>query len=362
MMVKNTKGGFLMKDLAALDKNFAVEEVDGSQFVFQNCLTPPFRVYGLIPPNEADPHFMRLPQSVADTVNDQVQGLACCTAGGRVRFRTDSSTVAIRVKMHNIYRGDHFPMTGSAGLDLYADGLYRNTFRPPFTIKDGFVSKIDLRSRQMREILIHMPLYTGVISLEIGLEPGSQLLPGTEYKYTTPVVYYGSSITQGGCASRPGNCYQNIISRKLDCDHVNLGFSSGALAEDVMIDYMTTLPMSIFVMDYDHNAPTPEYLASTHEKMYRRFRAARPEVPIVFATMPKLVPSPDTQPRRDVIFGTYEKAKAEGDQNVYLVDGMEMMKLLGDDGGLVDNCHPNDIGFLCMARAFGAVIQEILEK
>ena len=136
----------------------------------------------------------------------------------------------------------------------------------------------------------------------------------------------------------------------------------GALAEDVMIDYMTSLPMSIFVMDYDHNAPTPEYLKQTHEKMYRRFRAARPEIPIVFATMPKIFPSPDTQPRRDVIFATYEKAKAEGDEKVYLVDGMEMMKLFDDDGGLVDNSHPNDMGFLCMARAFGEIIEKILEE
>jgi hypothetical protein len=214
----------------------------------------------------------------------------------------------------------------------------------------------------MREILIHMPLYSGVISLEIGVEPGSELLPGDEYRYTNPVLYYGSSITQGACASRPGNCYQNMISRKLDCDHVNLGFSSGALAEEIMIDYMATLPMSIFVMDYDHNAPTPEYLEETHYKMYRRFRDARPDVPIVMATMPKVVPSEDSQRRRKIIYTTYEKAKAEGDQNVYLVDGTEMMTLLGDDGGLVDNCHPNDIGFLCMARAFGKVIGEILEK
>ena len=332
MMVTNTKGGTHMKDLAQIDKNFSIAEIDGSRFEFRDCRQEPFRIYGLILPNEEDPFFTRLPRKVAQTVNEGVLSLSTRTAGGRIRFRTDSAIIAIRVKLHDIYRGDHFPMTGSAGFDLYADGLYRGTFRPPFDVSDGFDSQVNLHGKGMRDILIHMPLYTGVISLEIGIEPGSQLLPGDEYKYTTPVVYYGSSITQGGCASRPGNCYQNIISRKLNCDHVNLGFSGSALAEDTMVDYMTGLPMSVFVMDYDHNAPTPEYLEATHEKMYRRFRAARPEVPIVFATMPKLYPSPDTQPRRDVIFGTYEKAKAEGDRNVYLVDGMEMMRLLDDDG------------------------------
>ena len=351
-----------MKALTEIDPNFIPATLDNHEYLFRDCREDPFRIYGLILPNEEDPHFMRLPQKLADQVNKQVKALASCTAGGRIRFRTDSATVALRVKMHNVYRGDHFPITGSAGLDLYADGIYRGTFRPPFEITDGFESRVDLKERKMREILIHMPLYSGVISLEIGVEPGSELLPGDEYRYTNPVLYYGSSITQGACASRPGNCYQNMISRKLDCDHVNLGFSSGALAEEIMIDYMATLPMSVFVMDYDHNAPTPEYLEETHYKMYRRFRDARPDVPIVMASMPKVTATDNSVRRRAVILDTIAKAKAAGDENVYFVDGKEMMAMFGDDGGLVDDCHPNDLGFLCMARAFGAVIGRILEK
>lgn len=350
-----------MKALSEIDKNFIPATLGSREYLFRDCRQEPFRIYGLILPNEEDPHFMRLPQRLANQVNTQVKTLASCTAGGRVRFRTDSATVAIRVKMHNIYRGNHFPMTGSAGFDLYADGTYRGTFCPPLEIADGFESRVDLREKKMRDILIHMPLYSGVISLEIGVEPGSELLPGDEYKHTTPVVYYGSSITQGACASRPGNCYQNIISRKLDCDHINLGFSSGALAEDVMVDYMATLPMSVFVMDYDHNAPTPAYLEQTHEKMYRRFRAARPDVPIVMATMPKVTATEHSIRRRATILATYEKARAEGDDKVTFIDGKEMMAIFGDDGGLVDDCHPNDLGFLCMARAFGEIIEKILE-
>ena len=351
-----------MKALTEIDKNFIPATIDKQDYLFRDCREEPFRIYGLIWPNEEDPFFTRMPRKVAKTVNDGVLSLCNCTAGGRVRFKTDSATVAIRAKMHNIYRGDHFPITGSAGLDLYADGIYRGTFRPPFEITDGFESRVDLRGKGMREILIHMPLYSGVISLEIGIEPGSVLLPADEYKYKTPVVYYGSSITQGGCASRPGNCYQNHISRHYDCDHVNLGFSGSAKAEETMIDYLISLPMSIFVMDYDHNAPTPEYLEETHYKMYRRFRDARPDVPIVMATMPKVTATANSIQRRKTILATIEKARAEGDNNVYFVDGKEMMAMFGDDGGLVDDCHPNDLGFLCMARAFGAVIGRILEK
>lgn len=347
--------------LADIDKNFAIAKVGSTEFVFRDCLQAPFRVYGLIPPNAEDPHFMRLPQRLADQVNENVKILASCTAGGRVRFRTDSALVAIRAKMHNITKASHFPMTGTAGFDLYADGVYRGTFVPPYEITDGFEGKVDLRGSAMRDIVIHMPLYAGVISLEIGLLPDAEVLPGEEYASGAPVVFYGSSITQGGCASRPGNAYENIITRKLDRDHVNLGFSSGARAEDVMIDYLASLPMSVFVMDYDHNAPTPEYLEATHEKMYRRFRGLRPEVPIIMITMPKVTATNTSRKRWQVIRNTYEKAKAEGDDRIWFVDGHGMMAALGDDGGLVDDCHPNDLGFLCMARAIGEAVKEALK-
>ena len=351
-----------MKARAEIDKNFKVEKLGSAEYAFRDCREEPFRIYGLLLPTEQSPHFMRMPQVVADQVNGRVRELACNTAGGRIRFKTDSAKVAIRVWTHCVTKAPHFPLTGTAGLDLYADGIYRGTYVPNFEKDDYFEGRVDLKQTQMREILIHMPLYSGVVKLEIGVEPGSQLLPAEEYRYTTPVLYYGSSITQGGCASRPGNSYQNIISRELCCDHVNLGFSSGALAEDVMIEYLTKQEMSVFVMDYDHNAPRPEHLAATHEKLYRAMRKAKPEVPIIMVTMPKVVPSEDSLQRQAVIRTTYDKAVAEGDTRVMYIDGCEMMAVLGSDGGLVDNTHPNDLGFLCMAKVIGAAVKECLEK
>lgn len=351
-----------MKDLAQIDKNFSIAEVDGSRFEFRDCREEPFRIYGLILPNAEDPHFMRLPSKVAATVNEGVLSLASCTAGGRIRFRTDSPSVAIRAKMHNIYRGDHFPMTGSAGFDLYADGIYRGTFRPPFEITDGFESRVDLRGKGMREILIHMPLYSGVISLEIGIEPGSVLLPAEEYKYKTPVVYYGSSITQGGCASRPGNAYQSILSLRLDTDHINLGFSGSGRAEPEMVRYIAGLDMSVFVCDYDYNCLSPEYLRQTHEPLYRVFRQAQPETPIIFISAPTVLLRPDEEflSRRAAVRATYDKAVAEGDKNVYFIDGAELFEGECWDSCTVDGVHPNDLGFCRMALRIEKTLKPLL--
>ena len=134
------------------------------------------------------------------------------------------------------------------------------TFVPKVKIADGYESVIDLGETKMRQITINFPLYSAVSSLEIGLQETAVVESPTPYRVETPVVFYGSSITQGGCASRPGNCYTAVLSRRLDFDHVNLGFSGSGKAEQEMADYIAGLDMSVFVYDYDHNAPNLAHL------------------------------------------------------------------------------------------------------
>ena len=171
-------------------------------------------------------------------------------------------------------------------------------------------------------------------------------------------LFYGSSITQGGCSSRPGTTYQAIASRRLDFDYINLGFSGNAKGEQVMVDYLASLPMSVFVCDYDHNAPSVDHLAATHENLYRNIRKAHPHIPVIFMARPLFYPDADALARLEVIKTTYENAKRAGDTNVYLLDGPTLMAMAGDDG-LVDGAHPNDLGFASMAKAVGDVLEKI---
>ena len=171
-------------------------------------------------------------------------------------------------------------------------------------------------------------------------------------------MYYGSSITQGGCASRPGMSYQAIVSRRFDYDYINLGFSGNAKAEDTIIDYIKNLDMSIFIYDYDHNAPTVEHLANTHEKMFKAIREAHPNLPIIMMSRPKFKLTDLEEQRLEIIKTTYNNAIASGDKNVYLITGKELTALCGNEG-TVDNCHPTDFGFASMAKAVGDVIEKI---
>ncbi len=345
-------------ELTKIDKNFAVQnEIDRTGLHFYDVEEAPFRVYGVKLDNGC---YRRLPEAVAAATSEGVLGLHANTSGGRVRFVTDSPRIAIHASMSGIYQSPHFTFAGKCGFDVYQDGVYRKTFMPPVDMKDGFESVIETRLSEKAEILIHFPLYANVKHLYIGIEEGSVLEPAAEYAITTPVVYYGSSITQGGCASRPGNAYQNIQSRFLDFDHINLGFSGSAKAEDAMIDYINGLEMSAFVYDYDHNAPTAEYLAKTHERMFKRIREAHPTLPILMLSRPQPnLWNPDDAARLEIVRRTYENALAAGDQNVYFITGQDLMADVKNEG-LVDGVHPNDAGFVSMARAMLPVLKKML--
>lgn len=355
-----------MSQIEKIDPNFKLSTLAGHEdVVFYNCLQEPFKVYGLMKPEGERDYFIRLPEDVAENSNEGVVYLNTNTAGGRVRFRTNSPYVAIRAEMHNLGKMAHFPYTGSIGFDLYirknGEEQYVKTFVPPVAIVDGYESLLETaKDGEMYDYTINFPLYSGVKNLYIGLQKDAAMEAPTPYAIEKPVVYYGSSITQGGCASRPGNAYQAIITRELDCDHVNLGFSGSARGEDAMAEYIAGLEMSVYVMDYDHNAPSVEHLLATHETMYKCVRAAQPELPIVMVSCPECRLTEDQVKRREVIRATYDHAIAAGDKNVYFIDGSTLTWRFGGDSGTVDGCHPNDLGFMCMAVGIGEVVKKAL--
>ena len=172
-----------MSKLESIDKSFKVEtNIDKSDIRFYSVLKKPFCIYGVKYENGK---FRRMPQEIAKCVNDGVSYLHTNTSGGRLRFQTDSSYIAISAKMCNIGKMDHFALTGSAGFDMYVrtNGVnrYNNTFRPPFDITNGYESIFDFGYSQMREITINFPLYSDVCDLYIGLEQGAKINAPTPY-------------------------------------------------------------------------------------------------------------------------------------------------------------------------------------
>ncbi len=348
-----------MSNIAEIDKNFEVgKSITREGVKFYSAEEKPFVINGVY---REGTKFTRMPRAVAEQVSSGVVYLHTNTAGGRVRFKTDSGCVAIFARMEKPGRMPHFPLTGSMGFDMYADGVYTKTFTPPYNMESTYESIFEFSDKKMREICINFPLYSDVCELFVGLDGDAVIEEPTPYINGKPVVYYGSSITQGGCASRPGMSYQAIISRRFGIDYVNLGFSGNARGELPMAEYIAGLEMSVFVYDYDHNANCAEDLKNTHERMFKIIRKAHPELPVIMMPRPKLRLVGGEPQRREIIETTYNNAVAAGDKNVYFISNEKLCELCGDEG-TVDNCHPTDFGFASMAKAIGDVIEKILEK
>ncbi|MBP5209342.1 MAG: hypothetical protein J6125_00620, partial [Clostridia bacterium] len=355
--------GTPMTDLSRIDPNFAVPTCARDGFGFYDACRAPFALPGLLYDGG---RFRRMPADAARSVSPGVEALHANTTGGRLFFRTDSPRVFLRAHTDAVTLKPHYAYTGTAGFSMYTSVgggpfVYDGTFIPPLPSEAGFDSALTtLTDGGERDVMICFPMFSDVLRLEIGLIEGATLTPPRHrYRLPAPVVYYGSSVTHGACSSRPGCAYPDLLSRALDIDYLNLGFSGSAKGEPPMAAYIASLSMSAFVLDYDYNAPTPAHLAATHEPFFRTVRAAHPDLPVLFLSRPVRTLNPENKLRCEIVRRTYERALADGDGHVAFLSGPELMALAGEDG-TVDTRHPTDAGFLSMARAVEPVLRRLL--
>lgn len=344
------------------DTNFNMrkqsENGERIQYVIPNAN---FSLYGLSYDYE-NGCFCRMPETIAQTVSEGVQYFAKNTAGGRLRFSTDSNLLEIKATYRVLELMQHMPITGSGSFSLFEETetseKFIGNFSPLPKEQTGFSAEMKLQGGRMRNYILYFPLYNDVKTLTIGLEKNAKVGNGKEYKNVKPILYYGSSITQGGCASRPDACYQALISKWNNVDYINMGFSGNAKGEREMVDYLAGIDCSLFVCDYDHNAPTAEYLENTHYSLYERYRKQRPNTPILFITKPNVRTDEEGELRWNIIQSTYHRAQKLGDKNVYFLSGKTFFKHEEYAKYTVDCAHPTDYGFYKMAK----VIYKKMEK
>ena len=350
----------------AIDQNFAILKITDLDAKWYEVTTPPLSLHGVM--MHPEDGLVRMPISVAKNLSAGRVILSKHLSGGRVRFRTDSPYVAVKCTYRFWEVLPHMSISGTHGFAVYKNGRYCNFTAP--TAKDilegeesgktPFSGIINLNNGgNMVDVDLLLPLYSGVWDMQIGLADDCTVEAPVPYKYQTPILFYGSSITQGACASHAGNDYVNTLSRMLDCDIWNLGFSGGAKGEKVIADYMASLDPSIYVLDYDYNAPDPDHLLQTHRPLYQTIRAAHPSTPIVLISKPNFWGSADDYARRDVIQATYQKAVQDGDKNVYFIDGETLFWDEERYACTVDSVHPNDHGFYRMAKVVYPVLNSL---
>ena len=324
----------------------------------------PLKVYG-IPNFEKTKTFHRVPEDVIEKV-PSLSFLGKRPPGGRVCFRTDSPTLTVRITFETLSIDIGMSIYACQSAHVFLGERTKSVFLGqvnPWNYETKTFEKTFKTNGKMEDVTIFLPRNEILSELSILVEDDARVESPTPYRYEKPVLYYGSSITEGGIANSPANGYNAILSRRLDADYINLGFSGNAKGELAMADYINTLDFSVFVYDYDHNAPTVEHLAATHEPFFRRIREVHPTTPVLMLTRPHATYGEDEIARRAVVKATYDRAKAEGDENVYFIDG-ETFFLDYPERELcfIDTIHPNDIGFLKMADRIEPVLRELLAK
>lgn len=254
---------------------------------------------------------------------------------------------------------------GQTGVDLYLDGVYYSSAIAPKDAAPGkVIEKVffkDLPAVE-REVTLYLPVYKPVQVKGVAVEELAVMKAPARFAVAKPVVYYGTSITQGGCASRPGMSYQSILGRALNLDQVNLGFSGAGRGEAVVAQMVAELDASLFVMDFSQNHATLEALAEVYEPFLNTLREKHPQTPILAITAIAAAGNP---PRlaamREHIRKVVSARIAAGDKNLTLVDGLTLLGP-GEVDGTVDGVHPNDLGFQRMAERLAPTVASILKR
>lgn len=359
-------------NISKFDKNMAIKKADKNGLVWHRPHEKPFKLAGF---NwfDQDNVYRRLPAKPPYPLPAAVDELAWCTAGGQVKFRTDSGKIVLKVRLRDAGGMDHMPQTGMSGFDLYTGEPGKETFHSVTRFACGateFTSELFNSSRsQLRTFTLNFPLYKGVTEIMIGLQAGAKLAAPPPYRSNRPIVIYGSSITQGGCASRPGMGFTNILSRRLNRPFINLGFSGSGRGEpDVARNMARIKNPAMLVLDYEANGMGHDAFAKTLPEFISILRATHKQTPILVISKIRYgqeslagepARSSDRRKSKSMQQRLVSTLRKAGDKNIHFLDGST---LLGKDywEGTVDGVHPTDLGFSRMAAGIEPVMKKLL--
>lgn len=327
-------------------------------------------LYGTLAPAD-DVRYIRIPSAVADSMRSEMADLARNTAGMYLRFASDASAIGARWKATKKFNMNHMTAAGIRGLDLYTrldDGSWTtvSSARPSFGSHNTTAMVITDMEPRMREYMLYLPLYDGVDSIYIGVDSAAAVVRpvADSPRRDKPIIMYGTSILQGGCASRPGMAHTSILSRMLDRQVINLGFSGNGRLDPEIARVIAGADPSVVVIDALPNLKA-EQITERLPEFVSIIRSAHPATPIVLVESPifplmrfNMETLGTITDKNKVLRKEYDKLIAAGDKNLYYFEGADV---LGDTvEGTVDNYHFTDLGFTVFANHLYPLLKKLL--
>ena len=308
----------------------------------------------------------RLPLTTAKIMRSPVEGPAMQTAGGVVRFRTDSPVIGVRGRLAEYYVSATHSKRLSAGFDLYRGNAPEMRFLGARHIENA-VEECELSwniaTNGMVDYSIYLPTFCSFFEIEIGIAEDAVLEAPTPRRHGKGIAFYGSSITNCGAAGRPGMLYPAIIGRMLDVETINIGFGGRCFWDLCVADAVAKLDLAAFVLEYDHNAKSSEFLRQTHEPFFRHFRELRPELPVLLISRADGDFSVEAiRERRAIIARTWLDAYESGDRHVEFLDGETIFAGEIREDCTSDGCHQNDLGERLMAERIADRLKRMIAE
>lgn len=365
----------MSKEIEKLDKNLEVRNentLNGMDIYTPD--SPSFLLTGLPFRKRGEP-FHRFPADFDLSFSPHLPTLATHTAGAALHFASDTEKVFLHAKVGGC-RMCHMAQRGSMGFDLYVGKNQTKVFCKSSSFspddKEYSCELFSVPKRLMREFTIYFPLYSSVESVEIGLTQGAKVAPPAPFADPRPIVVYGTSITQGGCVSRPGMLYSSMLGRLLKRPVYNFGFSGNGKGEKVIAEKLSTISnAAMFILDYDDNA-RPPLLEKTLKEFILTLRKKHPSTPILaLSTEPKSAEAfdpfdSDYASRERLLYTAIheriqQELREEGDENIYFLDGQ---RLYGPDYDefTVDGAHATDLGNYHIAHNLAPLVERILNR
>ena len=375
-----------------IDENFLESNCLRSAGVtVYNVLEEPFEICGVIPPQFEGDVFHRLSHEVEHKLNEHLVQISHHTSGGKIKFRTNSNYIGVYAELNSVSNFNHMSAIGFMGMDLYARedaGEYRHVYTfAPSSRENCIISKgmefadyydecpehlydksltvwpVEAGKNKMRDILLNLPLYSGVSKIYVILSEGAVVKKGTPFANKFPIVIYGNSVTQGACASRPGLSWTNLLAQRNNLDIINLGFSGRCKGEAEMAEYLSGIDASVLISDYDWNSADERDLCTNLKRMLDIIRAKKPDLPILCLSRPLFMERQTSVRRRRAIEETVLERINSGDRKIWFIDGSEVGKIFdAQDAITVEGWHLNDIGMFCEATMVEKVLVDVLKN
>lgn len=309
----------------------------------------------------------RLPTKRKDSFPKAVWELAQSPSGGRIRFRSNTRSLSIQLEYPHPPDMQNMHAFGQTGVDLYIDGVYRDTAVADRDSKAGHTQQYSFFKDEPateREITLYLPMYIPAKVIGIGVDTEAQIQTPAPFALEKPIVFYGTSITQGGCASRSGMSYEAILGRMLNVDFVNLGFSGNGKGEAETAAAVADIDAAAFVLDFAQNNVTAESLRQVYLPFVEIIRTKHPQTPLlvitpIYSAREAWAVNERLEGMRELIRQAAAKRIVGGDRNIEIVEGTDLIGPSRGDG-LVDGTHPNDLGFQWMAEGLSDRIAKIL--